>query len=91
MIEGDAKGSQVISGDNQGIVISGATAVGNLVEGNLIGSDKTGLYAIPNAQEGVAISGATRQHDRRNDGRSPERDLRQQLGCTAGRRRSGSP
>gem|GEM_PF-1449174 len=59
LIEGDAKGSQVISGNNQGVVISGATSTRNLVEGNLIGTDKTGLYAIPNAQEGVAILGAT--------------------------------
>ena len=59
MIEGNAKGSQVISGNHQGVVISGATSTRNLVEGNLIGTDKTGLYAIPNAQEGVAILGAT--------------------------------
>ena len=59
LIEGDAKGSQVISGNNQGVVISGATSTRNLVEGNLIGTDKTGLYAIPNAQEGVAVLGAT--------------------------------
>ncbi|MGA7499297.1 MAG: Calx-beta domain-containing protein [Isosphaeraceae bacterium] len=58
VIEGDANGSQVISGNNQGVVISGATSTRNLVEGNLIGTDKTGLYAIPNAQEGVAILGA---------------------------------
>ena len=57
LIEGDAKGSQVISGNNQGVVISGDQPTGNLVEGNLIGCDKTGLYAIPNAQEGVAIRG----------------------------------
>ena len=59
LIEGNATGSQVISGNNQGVVISGATSTRNLVEGNLIGTDKTGLYAIPNAQEGVAILGAT--------------------------------
>ena len=59
LIEGDAQGSQVISGNLQGVVISGATSTRNLVEGNLIGTDKTGLYAIPNAQEGVAILGAT--------------------------------
>ena len=36
-----------------------STSTRNLVEGNLIGTDKTGLHAIPNAQEGVAILGAT--------------------------------
>jgi hypothetical protein len=58
-IEGNAGGSQVISGNNQGVVISGAASTRNLVEGNLIGTDKTGLYAISNALEGVAILGAT--------------------------------
>ncbi len=57
-ILGNAKGSQVISGNYQGIVITGATATRNLVQGNLIGSDETGLNAIPNAYEGVAILGA---------------------------------
>ena len=57
-ILGDGKGSQVISGNHQGVVISGATATRNLVQGNLIGSDKTGLNPIPNAYEGVAILGA---------------------------------
>ena len=59
VVKGDAKGSQVISGNQQGVVIAGSTSTRNLVEGNLIGSDKTGLHAIPNAQEGVAILGAT--------------------------------
>ncbi len=59
LVEGDAKGSQVISGNQQGVVISGSTSTRNLVEGNLVGTDKTGLHAIPNAQEGVAILGAT--------------------------------
>jgi hypothetical protein len=55
---GDASGPQVISGNYQGVVITGSTATGNLVAGNLIGSDETGLHAIPNAYEGVAILGA---------------------------------
>ena len=59
VIEGNGTGSQVISGNNQGVVISGSTATRDVVEGNLIGTDKTGLYAIPNAQEGVAILGGT--------------------------------
>ncbi len=59
VIEGDGNGSQVISGNNQGVVISGSSSTRNLVAGNLIGTDKTGLYAIPDAQEGVAILGAT--------------------------------
>jgi hypothetical protein len=58
VIEGDAKGSQVISGNLQGIVINGASAIRNLIEGNLIGTDKTGQTAMPNAQEGVDIEGS---------------------------------
>jgi hypothetical protein len=57
-ILGNAKGSQVISGNNQGIVIAGASSTRNLIQGNLIGSDQTGLNSIPNAQEGVLIEGA---------------------------------
>ena len=48
----------MISGNHQGVVISGATSTRNLVQGNLIGSDKTGLYPIPNAHEGVEVDGA---------------------------------
>jgi hypothetical protein len=58
LIDGNAAGSQVISGNHQGVVITGATSTRNLVEGNLIGTDKTGLLAIPNAQEGVEVEGA---------------------------------
>ena len=57
-IEGNAQGSQVISGNQQGIVITGATASQNLIVGNLIGTDKTGLHARSNAEEGVAILSA---------------------------------
>jgi hypothetical protein len=57
-ILGNSKGSQVISGNQVGIVISGPAATRNLIRGNLIGSDRTGLNAIPNAQEGVLIQNA---------------------------------
>ena len=40
------------------MAITGATATGNLVAGNFIGSDKTGLAALPNSQEGIMIQGA---------------------------------
>jgi hypothetical protein len=58
LVKGNAKGSQVISGNQRGIVITGATASQNLVTGNLIGTDKSGMHAIPNADEGIAILGA---------------------------------
>ncbi len=47
----------VISGNTgAGISLSGATSSGNVVEGNLIGSDVGGSIAIPNAN-GVVVSG----------------------------------
>ncbi|MGC8638550.1 MAG: beta strand repeat-containing protein [Isosphaeraceae bacterium] len=63
-VTGNAGGSQVISGNLVGVAItssSGALAPSslNLVAGNLIGTDKSGLYALPNAQEGVLIDNAS--------------------------------
>ncbi len=40
----DVAYANVISGNNNGIVISGATTTGNLVRGNLIGTDAPGTY-----------------------------------------------
>ena len=58
VVRGDAKGSQVISGNLVGIAIAGASATRNVVIGNLIGSDRSGLNPLPNAQEGVKIAGS---------------------------------
>lgn len=50
-------GHNVISGNGQnGIGILGSTAVDNRVSGNYIGTDPTGSAAIPNLQNGVAIT-----------------------------------
>ena len=84
---GDAKGSQVISGNHQGVVIAGASSTRNLVAGNLIGSDKTGLAAMPNAQEGVAILGATGNTIGGTTSSALEPDLGQPLGRAARRGR----
>src|SRR6185503_13349435 len=49
----------VISGNaGTGVVLSGATATGNQVIGNLIGTDKDGLNAVPNVllQSGINIT-----------------------------------
>ncbi len=54
-VVGDGGGSQVISGNRAGVVITGTTSTRNRIAGNLIGSDKTGKAPIPNAREGVAI------------------------------------
>ncbi|MGO9600207.1 MAG: Calx-beta domain-containing protein [Isosphaeraceae bacterium] len=57
-IQGDAAGSQVISGNQVGVGIYGSQATQNLVIGNLIGSDVTGLLDLGNKNQGVLISGA---------------------------------
>src|SRR5262249_55671794 len=58
-IEGNAAGSQVISGNLVGVVITGSASTGNLVTGNLIGADAAGLNALPNSDEGVVIDSAS--------------------------------
>ncbi|MFM2052137.1 MAG: hypothetical protein RL456_174, partial [Pseudomonadota bacterium] len=47
----------VISGNETGIVIEGVAATGNLVRGNLIGTNAAGTGAIANNLEGVRVSG----------------------------------
>ena len=42
-----------------GIMISGAAATGNIVQGNFIGLDATGVYPIGNEGRGVAIDNAS--------------------------------
>ncbi|MBN9697137.1 MAG: DUF4347 domain-containing protein, partial [Zoogloea sp.] len=50
----------VISGNQHGIVISGAGASGNQVVGNYIGTDATGNAKVPNFVDGIHIeAGAT--------------------------------
>ncbi len=58
-VGGTAVGAgNLISGNNAGIQIVGATTPGNLVAGNFIGTNAAGTAAIPNAQYGVEINGA---------------------------------
>src|SRR5262249_46457505 len=61
-IGGTTPGSRnVISGNSQvgaGVVISGAGATGNIIEGNFIGTDSTGANAVGNSS-GVVIIDAT--------------------------------
>ena len=64
-IQGNATGSQVISGNQVGVAIVGASATGNLLEGNLIGSDKTGIKRPGQQERRRADRAAPRQHDRR--------------------------
>ena len=56
-----AAARNLISGNTgSGVTISGATSSGNLVQGNYIGTDASGLFAVPNngLQSGVFISNA---------------------------------
>ncbi len=57
-ISGNAQGSQVISGNNVGLLIIGAGAASNLVVGNFIGTDITGTLDLGNSLEGVRIENA---------------------------------
>jgi Calx-beta domain len=57
-ISGNAKGSQVISGNNVGLLITGTTATGNQVFGNFIGTDITGTLDLGNSVQGVEIDDA---------------------------------
>ena len=60
MIGGTTDGARnVISGnDEEGVVISGGGTTGNMVQGNYIGTDKTGTAALGNFGRGVMISDA---------------------------------
>ncbi len=58
-IQGNATGSQVISGNQVGVAIVGAASTQNIVAGNLIGSDQTGFNRPGQQAEGVLISGAS--------------------------------
>lgn len=50
----------VISGNDQsGIYVLGATADGNMIQGNLIGTDVTGRVALSNSADGVTIYGCS--------------------------------
>jgi hypothetical protein len=52
-------GGNIISGNfGAGVRIDGASATGNVVQGNLIGVDLSGSAALPNSQEGVVIDSA---------------------------------
>ena len=48
----------VISGNNNGLVLDGSGATGNIVEGNFIGTAQDGLTPLGNAVNGIIINGA---------------------------------
>ena len=59
VIGGGGSARNVISGNLQsGVAISGATATGNQVLGNLIGTNGSGMSGIANGNHGVVINNA---------------------------------
>ena len=76
VIGGGGSARNVISGNLQsGVAISGATATGNQVLGNLIGTNGSGMSGIPQQQSRRGDQQRARQHHRR--GRGGQRHLRQ--------------
>jgi hypothetical protein len=57
-VTGDGNGSQVISGNDVGVLIVNPGASGNLVAGNFLGTDASGTLDRANAREGVRIQQA---------------------------------
>jgi hypothetical protein len=55
-IQGNAAGSQVISGNQIGISIQGASSTKNLIQGNFIGSDETGKSDLGNKLLGILLT-----------------------------------
>lgn len=53
-----AAARNLISGNNVGVLIVGSSAIDNLVLGNYIGTDVTGLLDLGNSLEGVEIEGS---------------------------------
>ena len=49
----------LISGNGQGVVITGTTTTGIMVAGNLIGTDVNGTSNVGNVSAGVSVSGAS--------------------------------
>jgi titin len=60
----------VISGNSYGIVISGASARGNVVEGNYVGTDALGQTAVGNFQ-GIILNGGAQNNRIGTDGTGP--------------------
>lgn len=55
----NASQRNVISGNSNsyGVTVTGTNTANNIVEGNYIGTDATGTYAVPNLKSGVGIFG----------------------------------
>lgn len=58
-----AEGNLISGNGSDGVEISGATAAGNQVKNNLIGTTATGTAAIPNGNTGVFINSSAHDND----------------------------
>ena len=83
----------VISGNLlDGVEIAGAGAIGNVVEGDIVGLDPKGVAPVRNAVRRGGDQRRLLQHDRRVGPRFPERDLGQRRQRRRGpRREPGRP
>ena len=63
-----------ISGNAEGVMITGSATTGTVVAGNLIGTDVEGTAAVGNLTAGIA-RGRDGHHHRRSDRSGPQRDL----------------
>ena len=55
---GRAPGNVISGNRSSGVLISGPLATGNQLQGNLIGTDRSGVTALPNASTGVTVDSA---------------------------------
>lgn len=58
LISGNGVGNTSFSGSGAAVIITGSAATGNIVEGNLIGTDRTGNFAVANVLGIYTLSSA---------------------------------
>ena len=76
---GHAPGNVISGNRSSGVLISGPSATGNQLQGNLIGTDSSGLTAIPNASTGVTVDSASNNTIGGDGSRRGQRHRRQSL------------
>ena len=65
----------MISGNQIGLLVEGEqNPLHDVIQGNLIGTDKTGHLAFGNTEDGINLNTAHRRHDRRCGAGSGQRD-----------------
>ncbi len=75
-IGGDVGGARnVISGNAEGVMVTGAATTGTLIAGNLIGTDVEGAIAVGNLSAGIDLAGGTATTIGGTTASDPQRDL----------------